>query len=172
MTLGILAGLTLVCCGALYFFGIPRFQDGIADSLSEELTTQVASQLEDLPVSAGTVTLDVTDLQQELQNNIGGQNVDDVNLSVDESGLVTLSITSAEQEIGYEGQVTAENGELVIENMESNNGVLGFFLPADKLANAVEKGVNDYFAAQGLEIASVTPGLNELTFEVVEATGN
>jgi hypothetical protein len=168
MTIGVFAGLILLCCVVGYFFGIPRLQDNIADSLSDELSTQVSIQFADMPASAGTYTLDVTDLQQQLQENIQGQNVDDVELSIDDTGRVKLSITSSEQEIGYEGTVTAENGELVIEDMESNNDVLGFFLPADKLADAVEKGVNEYFQNQGLRIESVTPGTNQLTFEVVE----
>lgn len=168
MTVGILAGLLLICCIVGWFFGVPRLQDNISDTLSDELSTQVAGQLGELPTEAGTFTLDVADLQQALTENIGGQNVDDVTIAVDESGLVQLSITSSDQEIGYEGQITAVDGQLVIEDMEANNGVLGFFLPPDKLADAVEKGVNDYFSARGLQIESVTPGANELTFEVVE----
>jgi hypothetical protein len=168
MTLGIFAGLILICCVLGWFIGIPRFQDSIADSLTDELSTQVSTQLGELPVEAGTVTLDVSDLQQELQNNIDSQNVDDVDISIDESGLVKLSFTSNEQDIGYEGTVGAENGKLVINDMDSNNGVLGFFLPADKLADAIEKGVNEYFEARGLQIVSVTPGDDTLTFEVAE----
>lgn len=168
MTVGIFAALILVCCGAVWFVGIPRLRDNIADSLSEELSTQVAAQLDGVPASAGTYTLDVADLETQLQTQLNTQNVDDIEISVDSTGM-NFSFTSSEQEIGYTGRPVAEDGRLQLEDMEVNNDVLGFIMPADTLGNAIEEGVNNYFAAQDLAIESIALGDDVITFEVVPA---
>jgi hypothetical protein len=94
--------------------------------------------------------------------------VDDVQLSVDPDGAVQLTIRSGGQDIGYTGRITAENGELKIEDMETDTGWLGYILPPDKLASAIETGVNDAFAAQGKQIVGITPGNDEITFEIAD----
>jgi hypothetical protein len=167
-TVGIFIALILICCGVLWFVGVPRLRDNIADTLSDELSTQVAGQLEGVSTTTGTKTLNVADLEAELRRNLNTQNVDDIQISVDPGGM-TFSFKSNDQEIGYTGTPVAENGKLKLDDMEVNNGFLGFFMPADKLGDAIEKGVNDYFAAQGQEIQSITLGQDEITFEVVNA---
>ena len=168
MTIGIFAALILVCCGALWFVGVPRLRDNIADSLSEALSTQVAAQLGSIPGSPGTHVLDVAALETQLQTQLNTQSVDDFQISVDGNGM-NLSFTSGEQEIGYSGLPVAANGQLQMVDMEVNNDVLGFIMPADTLGNAIENGVNGYFSAQDLEIESVELGNDEITFEVVPA---
>ena len=168
MTIGIFAGLILICCGLLWFVGVPRLRDNIADTLSDELSTQVAGQLDGVTATAGTKTIDVAELERTLRDNLNTQNVDDVQISVDQNGM-SFSFRSSDQDIGYSGMPVAENGKLKLENMKVNNDLLGFFMPADKLGEAIEKGINSYFEGQGLEIQSITLGDDVITFDVVEA---
>lgn len=166
MTIGIFAGLILICCGLAWFVGVPRLRDNIADTLSDELSTQVASQLDGVTTTTGTKIIDVAELERTLQDNLNTQNVDDVQISVDPNGL-SFSFKSNDQEIGYSGTPVVENGKLKMENMKVNNGFLGFFMPADKLGDAIANGINAYFAEQNQEIQSLTLGDDEITFEVV-----
>jgi hypothetical protein len=169
MTIGIFAGLILICCLVGWFIGIPRFQDSISDSLSEEVGTQIASQFPSTQLSAGSEEIDVAMLESALAGNLDGASLDNVTLDVDENGRMELGFTSGEQDLTYTGQVTAENGELKIEDMDVNQGFFGWFLPADKLGNAIEDGVNNYFSAQGLEIASIdTSTPDKIKVELVD----
>lgn len=52
----------------------------------------------------------------------------------------------------------------MIEHLESDNDVLGFFLPADKLAGALEREMNAYVLAQGREIQDLTLAADVITF--------
>jgi hypothetical protein len=169
MTIGIFAGLILICCLVGWFIGIPRFQDSISDSLSEEVGTQIAAQFPSTQLSAGSEEIDVAMLESALAGNLDGASLDNVTLDVDENGRMELGFTSGEQDLTYTGQVTAENGELKIEDMDVNQGFFGWFLPADKLGNAIEDGVNNYFSAQGLEIESIdTSTPDKIKVELVD----
>lgn len=166
---GVFFVLLIICCIVGVFVVGPRIQDGIADGLSEALSTEVSQQIDIPNIDTGTQTLDVAELEQQLQANIGNeQNVDDVQLSVNPDGVVQLTIRSGGQDIGYTGRIAAENGELQIEDMETDTNWLGYILPPDKLASAIENGVNEAFAAQGKQIVSVTPGNDEITFEIAD----
>ena len=167
-TLLILVLLTLLCCGSIWFIGIPRVRDSIGGRVSNELSTQVANQLgsNGIALQPGTHVLSVADLQQQMEDSGSLGNDAKVTLSVSPSGL-KVSIDSNGQTIGYTGVPAARNGKLVIDDLTSDNDVLGFILPSDKMATAIEKGVNGYFAAQGLEISDLTLGDDTITFDTV-----
>ena len=169
MVFGVLAGLLLICCIVGWFFGIPRFQDGISDSLSDEVGTQIAAQFPSAQLSAGSEVIDIGLLETALASNLDGASLDNIKLDVDESGLMTLGFTSGEQDLTYTGQVTAEDGLLKIDDMDVNQGFFGWILPPDKLGEAIEDGVNTYFAGQNLEIASIdTSTPDEIQVELVD----
>lgn len=171
ISFGALAALVLVCCLGLWFVALPRFQDSIADGIQEGLSTEVAQQIGQTGVSleAGTHTISMDSLQQELQNAAGVQNVEDMTFSA-QNGELNLTFGSQGQEFGYSGVPAAQNGRFELTSVESTGGgFLDQFFPADKLAGAVEGGVNSYFDAQGLDVVSVTAENNELVIETREA---
>ncbi len=165
---GGLFGLLLLCCVAGYFVGIPRFRDSIGDGIAGSVSTEVAGQIGTGQVAPGTYTLSVGELQRQLATQVDGQNVEDLGLSVQPQGL-NLEMSINGQRIGYSGIPTAQNGQVVMLDMTVDNDALAFFLPADTLGNAIESGVNDYFAAQGLAIDSLRLGDDEITVEAVPA---
>ncbi|MGI8484121.1 MAG: hypothetical protein ACR2OU_07650 [Thermomicrobiales bacterium] len=146
-------------------------RDSIGDRVSNELSTQVANQLgrSGVALQPGTHVLSVADLQQQMEASGFLGNDTQVTLAVSPTGL-TVSIDSNGQTIGYTGVPAARNGKLVIDDLTSDNDVLGFILPSDKMATAIEKGANGYFAAQGLEISDLTLGNGTITFDTVSAS--
>lgn len=171
ISFGALAGLTLICCVLLWFVGLPRFQDSIADSLGDGLSTEVANQIDTTgaDLAPDTYRISMTQLEQQLQDSGGTQNVDDITFSA-ENGEIVLNFGSQGQSFGYSGVPVAENGRLELTEVSADGGgFLNNLFPADKLADAVEGGVNSYFEARGLDIASVTAENDELVIEAVEA---
>lgn len=164
------AGLVLVCCILLWFVGVPRLRDNIADDFSDALSTEVANQI---PAGAGgelapgTYTLSIAELRGDIEQDMDDSGAEDFDMSVDQDGM-SISFTSGEQEVGYTGVPVARDGRLVMENMEVDNDLLGWFMPADRLGDTIEDGINDYFAAQGLAIESIALGDDEITFTVVD----
>lgn len=163
------AGLVLLCCVVGYFVAIPRFRDTVGEGISESISTEVSEQIGTGQIQPGTHTLSVDDLQRQLETQLDGQNVEDFGISVNPQGL-SLSFTSNGQRIGYSGTPVAQDGELVLNDMTVDNDVLGFILPADKLGDAIETGVNNYFSAQGLEIGSLQLGDDEIIIDAVPAS--
>lgn len=159
-------GLLLLCCVVGYFVGIPRFRDSVGDGISEAVSTEVAGQIGTGQIGPGTHRLSVADLQRQLATQVSGENVEDLGISVTPQGL-SLSFSANGQQIGYSGTPVAQNGQFVMNDMTVDNDALAFFLPADKLGDAIESGVNNYFAAQGLSIGSLQLGEGEITLEAL-----
>ncbi|MDQ3655028.1 MAG: hypothetical protein M3457_08110 [Chloroflexota bacterium] len=171
LAVGSVLGLLLLCCVIGWFVGIPRLRDTVSDGISEELSTQIASQLDDVPgdLDPGTYTLSVADLRSQIDANLDSSTASDFDISVDPQGIA-INFESNNQQIGYSGVPVARDGELVIEDMTVDNDVLGWILPADRAAGIIEDSVNSYFAARDLEIQSVELGNDEITFTTVPAT--
>lgn len=168
LSFGVLAALALVCCLLLWFVGLPRFQDQVADGIREGLSTEISEQVErsGVQAEAGTQVISLADLEADLQNNAG---VEDANFTA-ENGELSLTFGSQGQEFGYSGVPVAENGRFELTDIESTGGgFLDQFFPADKLADAVEGGINSYSEANRLEIVNVTAENDELVFETQEA---
>lgn len=163
---GSMMGLLLLCCVVGWFVGIPRLRDSVETDLSNSISTEVADQIGLADIGPGRYPISVADMQQQLAGTLSSQNVENFDISVNPGGM-TITFMSNGQTVGYSGVPIAENGELVLDNMEVDNGVLGFFMPAERLGSAIEAGVNNYFDAQGLDIGSVELGNDEI---VVEAT--
>lgn len=164
---GGLAGLLLLCCVVGWFVGIPRFRDSIESDLSDSISTEVADQIGTPDIGPGRYEISVADMQRQLASSFDAQNIEDFEISVDSSGMA-IGFTSSGQTIGYTGVPTVQNGLLVMDNMAVDNSALGFFMPADRLGNAIERGVNSYFDVQGLDIESVNLGNDELIIEAVQ----
>ncbi|MGI8484120.1 MAG: hypothetical protein ACR2OU_07645 [Thermomicrobiales bacterium] len=161
VTVGIFFLLIVICVGVVWFVAVPRIRDSVTDGVANTISTQVADQFSGTPISSGTYTLSVADLNQQFAQNVQG--VNDAKISVDTSQL-SLSFTSNSQSFGYTGVPVAKDGQLVMQDMKVDNSTLGWFLPANKLGDAIDKGVNTYFASQGLQIDSLQLGNGEITF--------
>lgn len=171
ISFGALAGLTLVCCLLLWFVGLPRLQDSIADGIQEGLATEVAQQLgaSGARLEPGTHTLSVADLERELQTSSGTDNVDNITFTA-ENGQLRLELDSQGQGFGYTAVPVAQDGRFELSEVDSTGDTfLDRIFPPDKLAGAVEGGVNSYFESQGLAITSVTAENGELVFETTNA---
>lgn len=170
IAVGGMFGLLALCCVLGWFVGIPRLRDNVSEGISDELSTQVASQLDSATgeLDAGTYTLSVADLRQQIDANLDSSTASDFGISVNPQGI-DINFESNAQQVGYSGLPVAQAGRLVIEDMTVDNDVLGFFLPADRAAGIIEDGVNNYFAARGLEIQSIVLGNDEIEFTTVEA---
>lgn len=164
-------GLLLLCCVVSWFVAVPRLRDSVSEGVSDELSTQIASQLDDVPgdLDPDTYTLSVAELRSQLDANLDESTASDFIISVDQQGI-DIRFESNNQQIGYSGVPVARDGRLVIDDMTVDNDVLGFLLPADRAAGIIEDSVNSYFAARNLEIQDVELGDDEITFTTVPAT--
>lgn len=164
-----LAGLVLVCCLVAWFVLLPRLEDQLTEGISEGLSTQVAEQLDatGADVGPGTHTVDMAQIESELAD-VGNFDPNEFELTA-ANGQISLQFGQTGQQFGYTGDLSAENGRLVVSNMESTEGAFDFFLSPDRIAEAIENGVNSYFEDRGLAIESVTARDNQITVETVEA---
>lgn len=170
MAVGSLMGLLLLCCVVGWFVGVPRLRDSIEGDLSDAISTEVAEQIGPADIGPGRYEISVADMQRQLASTLNTQNIEDFDISVDSNGM-SISFVSSGQTIGYSGVPIAENGELVMDNMRVDNDVLGFLMPADRLGNAIETGVNSYFDSQGLDIGSLELGNDRIIVEAVPESG-
>jgi hypothetical protein len=164
-------GLLLLCCVVGWFVGVPRLRDSIETDLSDAISTEVAEQIGPADIGPGRHEISVAAMQRQLASTLNTQNIEDFDISVDSTGM-SISFVSSGQTIGYSGVPIAENGELVMDNMTVDNDVLGFFMPAERLGNAIESGVNGYFDAQGLDIGSLELGNDVIVVEAVPESGS
>lgn len=174
ITVGTLFGLLLLCCVVGWFAGIPRLRDSVegdlSDSISTEVSEQIAGQIGPADAGPGRYAISVADMQEQLRSTLNSRNIEDIDIAVDSRGM-SISFVSGGQRIGYSGVPTARDGELVMENMTVDNDVLGFLLPADGLGDAIESGVNGYFDAQGLDIGSLDLTTDAIEVEAVPESG-
>ena len=166
--------LLLVCCLLGWFVAIPRIQDDIRDQLADNLATNVASQMSSrIPaghqLEPGQYTISVTDIEREIAQNFNQTQVDSLAISA-ANGELRLTVESGGRSFSYSGVPVAENGELVMRDMRADNDVASFFLPAGKLGDAIEQGVNQYFATQNLDISGLQLNGDDIVVETVPAS--
>lgn len=152
---GVFLGLILVCCLVLIFVGVPRFQDSLKKEMAHALSTEVAVQVPSDKLSGGTYTISLSELQNKLSSSVNSNGVNGITLKSNGQQLELAVETSGNNKVTYTGTPTVQNGKLVMTNMKTNNSTLGFFMPASKLGDAIETGVNSFFEANGLKITSL-----------------
>jgi hypothetical protein len=162
-------GLLLLCCGLGWFVAIPRVQDGIRDELADNLATNVATQIAaQLPsgqqIEPGEYVISIAGIEEEIARNFDQASVEDLSISTSNGHLV-VTMGSGGQTIEYSGVPVAEDGRLVMTDMRENNDVASFFLPADKLGDAIERGVNEYFSTQNVQIDDIQLSGDELIIQ-------
>jgi hypothetical protein len=147
--------LIFVCCLVLLFVGVPRFQNSLKNEMAHALSTEVAVQVPDSQLGGGTYTISLAELQQKLTGSVNSNGVNGITLASRGQQLELSIETSGNNKVSYTGTPTVQNGRLVMADMQTSNSTLGFFMPADKLGNAIENGVNDFFSANNLKMTSL-----------------
>lgn len=163
--------VVLVICGLLYFVGLPRFQDRLRNELSDSLSTQVArqidSQISGAKLRPGEYRLSLGMLQREMNASNDDDQISgfDIRSQGDE---IVLRVGMSGQNLEYRGVPTIVDGRLHMADMTSTSGALDFFLPPDKLGQAVDKGINAYIEKQGMSLRDVRIEGSDLVFDVEE----
>jgi hypothetical protein len=172
IAVGVIAGLGLLCCVLLWFVALPRFQDEIVNEVSQGLSTEVANQIDTAPgtLEPGTYTVSLADLEREINAQLATEDSASDFVMTTEGDLIRVGFSTNGQDLVYTGRPEVEDGRIVIRDMDVDNGVLNFFLPADKVANLIENGLNDYLAARGLQAESIVLAAGEITFTAVPAS--
>lgn len=173
IAVGSIAGLLLICCVVLWFVGIPRFQDQIVDQVSESLATEIAVQVDTAPgtLEPGTYSISLAELERQVNAQLATDNSTSDFVITTEGDEVKVGFSSNGQDLLYTGRPVVEDGRVKLEDMQIDNDILGFLLPADKVGNLIENGLNDYLAARGLQAESIALGDGEITFTAVDAGG-
>jgi hypothetical protein len=164
--------LCLLACGAGYFIGLPRLQDGLSDEISDVISTQVAEQIPAVNGSAqpGEYTFNEAVLQDAFARNVDTESVDDFLIRITPENLEFVIGIEGGEDIAYSGVPVAINGQLEMTNMETNEGFFDRIYPADKLGDAIEEAVNDYLDANGLQVSDVQLVDGEMTIVTTAAT--
>ncbi|MGC4192614.1 MAG: hypothetical protein QM589_15845 [Thermomicrobiales bacterium] len=163
-TLIILVLLLVICAGLGWFVGVPRIRDSVSDSIEHGIGTEVSQQFANVSVPAGNYTLNLDTIAAQMHGQLDDAGVESITLRGDgASGRIYLGLTSRGSEAIYSGNPTVIDGKLVMTDMTTSNNVLGFLIPPDRLGNAIETGVNTFFAQQGLRITGIEVGVDTLT---------
>jgi hypothetical protein len=163
-------GFCILGCILVFVAGIPAFRNEVRDGLHDAVATEVARQI---PPSAagnaqpGTYTLSAASLEAGLRQHL--EDDDDALIVRITTTQIEIGITSQGQDAIYTGTPVAEDGELEIQEMSTENGLVSFLLPPDTVAGAVEDAVNDYLAANSLRLDAIELGDGEMTLTVSPA---
>jgi hypothetical protein len=165
-------GFCVLGCALVFVAGLPAFRSEVRDGVHDAVATEVARQIPAVPGSSaqsGTYTLSAADLEASLRQNLDDDESDDQDLIIRISAdQVEVGITSQGQDAIYTGTPVAEDGQLDMRNMETDNGLVGFLLPPNTIAGAIEDAVNDHLAANDLRLDSVQLADGEMTLVVSE----
>jgi hypothetical protein len=166
-------GLCVVGCGLGWFVLLPRVQDAIAGEFEDAVATGVAGVTADAPVvGAGTLVVTEETLNRQFAAEVEGSQgveVEDVATRITPAGI-EIVFDLSNRDATYAGQVAAEDGRLVVRDMEVDPSEMRWFLPADKMGEAIEDGVNGVLAANDLRLASVVLGDGEMTLQTEAAS--
>ncbi|MGH2560593.1 MAG: hypothetical protein ACRDJH_16135 [Thermomicrobiales bacterium] len=158
-------GLCGIGCGLVWFVVLPRIQDEIAGEFEDAVATSVAGIPAITDVRAGTAVVTEQMLNESFTGNVEGSegvDVENIVANITPAG-VEIVFDLTDQDATYSGQVVAEDGALVVRDMEVDPSQMGWFVPADKMAGAIEDGVNGVLEANNLRLRSVELGDGQMT---------
>ena len=161
-------GMCLLVCVGVVVYAVTQIGPGFKRNLSHVTATEVASQIGDgRPVGPGEYVLTAQDLTSGINQQIADdQNVDGVQVTIQPDG-VEITADLGSQTVSYRADVVADGGEVRLTDAKANAGFLGNVVPSDWIAGGVEDGINAYFRANDLRVASVTlePGQMRIVTE-------
>lgn len=168
-TLIILVLLLVICLGLGWFVGVPRIRDEVSYGIQKGIGTQISNELGAVNLGPGDHTIDLQTIATQMESQLKSAGIEDITLTGDGTYLY-LSMTSRGSKAIYSGKPEIVDGKLVMTDMTTSNNVLGFFMPAGRLGDAIELGVNNYFAAQGLQIVGISIDASTLTVQTEPAS--
>jgi len=168
--------LLLLCVGVAalgWFVGLPAVRGGIRDGIEDGVATEVADLIPATPglgVAPGAYVVTEEELERRLRagGNVQTDNPDDLVVRLSPAGL-EIGFTAQGQNVTYTGRLAAEDGRLVLRDMDTNNEGLAFVLPPDELGRAIAGAVNGYLAANNLRLESVEPAAGAVTLVTAAA---
>lgn len=171
ISLGSVLGLCVICIGLVYFVALPRAQDAISSQFTEGLSTVVAQQVSGTPIAAGQYVITQDELTASLANRVSGSSGTSVNSVASRitPGGVQIVLKSDTNESTVNVGVAARNGKLVVTRVDNNSWLVKQIMPNDKLAKAIEDGVNNSLAAQRLTLTDLTLEQGKMTLTTTPA---
>lgn len=167
VTAGVLLALCVACVGLGYFVAIPRVKDGVEDGIDQAVSTYVVPQIAGIDVTpeAGTYTI----TEEAINNQIAASNaeLEGLRFLITPVGL-QLGFGEQGRDVAYTAQVSAVDGEIDIQSANLD-GIPGWILPASAITNGLERGINDYLAANNLVVTSVTMQDGSMTMMLEDA---
>jgi hypothetical protein len=165
-------GFCLLGCVLVFVSVIPSFRDEVRDGVHDAVATEVARQIPAAIGGAaqpGRYTLTAADLEARLRENLDDeQDEQDVIVRITDT-QIEIGVTSQGQDAIYTGTPVAEDGELAIQEMSTDNGIVRFVLPPDKIAGAIEDAVNSHLNSNNLRLDTVELADGQLTLVVSQA---
>ena len=161
----------IIGCVLVFVAAIPTFRNEVRDGLHDAVATEVASQIPTATGSVaqpGTYTLSAAGLEAGLRQNL--EDDDDALIVRITPVQIEVGITSQGQDAFYTGTPVADDGEIEMREMTTDNGLVSFLLPPNTVAGAIEDAVNDHLAANNLRLDSLELGDGEMTLVVSPAS--
>jgi hypothetical protein len=158
-----LLGFCILGCLLVFVAGIPAFRNEVRDGVHDAVATEVARQI---PAPSGTVepgtyVLDAASLESSLRQTLDDQ--DEAVIVRITNVQIEVGVTSQGQDAIYTGVPAAEDGELVVNDMQTDNGFVSFILPPGTIAGAIEDAVNDFLAANNVRLDALELGDGVMT---------
>jgi hypothetical protein len=171
----IIGGATFAClliCVVVLFIGVRAARNSVHDDVAHAISSAVAQQVTSVPRTNGPMTIELTadEIAQQVvrQYNDDGLDVNDLVVRFASPDQVIVGLDTGGRDITYTATLSAENGELVVTNIDGNIRAVTFLLPAGRLGDAVEDGVNDALSAANLSLESVDVLPDRLRLVVVD----
>ncbi len=154
----VLLGLCVLGCAMVVVAGIPAFRGEIRDGVHDTFATEVAHQSTQGLVAGsqdGSYTLTATSLEARLRENLEEEDDDDALIVRITSTELEIGITSQGQDAIYTGTPDAESGAFILRDMSTANGLVGYLLSPETIANAIEDAINDHLIASNQRLTAV-----------------
>ncbi|RIK47358.1 MAG: hypothetical protein DCC58_00160 [Chloroflexi bacterium] len=165
-------GFLVVCCVLGIFVGLPQLRDELESEVHEAVSTEVARRIPAIPgtgAEPGEYIITQESLQASIRENADNER-DAENLFVRITpAQVEVGLVSRGQDATYSGVPAAENGQLVMHDMDSNNRFFEFVLSPDRLGRTIAEAVNSYLAQNGLQLQSLELQDGQMVLITVEA---
>jgi hypothetical protein len=158
----IIGGATFAClliCVVVLFIGLRAARNSVHDDVAHAVSSAVSQQVSSVPRTNEPMTIELTadDIARQvvLQYDDDGLDTNDLVVRFATPDQVIVGLDTGGRNITYTATLAAVNGELVVTNVDGNIRAVTFLLPAGRLGDAIEDGVNGALSAANLSLESV-----------------
>jgi hypothetical protein len=162
-------GVGLLVCVALSVWFLTQVGPQLQGSARDYTATQVAAHIQ---ADGGTYTLSAGDIEQGINEQIkreGDATFDNVLVTMTPQGF-EVRLDLQEQDVYYTGSFTVAEGRVHVSAADAEAPVVSYIFSANDMAQAIEDGINDYFASLGRRVVSVEQREGSVRF-VTESAG-